>query len=448
MKVAFLVGRFPVLSEAFIVNQITGLLARGHEVDIYALSGASEETKVHPDVEKYDLRERTTYAPPLPENFLARLGSSGQLLARWGWQDPLLFLRALNVFRYGKTAASFRFLHLVVPFLSGKSYDIIHCQFGTYGLLGASLRDMGAISGALVTTFRGFDISEYPRHQGEDVYQRLFERGDLFFANCDFFRQRVIELGGDADNIFVHRSSIDCDKFSFRPRQLAPTNETAADTEKTDKKILLQLVTVGRLTEKKGLAYGIRAVAQLLENAQFADKFDVQYDILGEGALRADLQQLIQQLGLTDCVHLRGKKQQTEIIDALSQAHLFIAPCVTASNGDQDAPINTLKEAMAMGLPVVSTWHGGIPELVEDGVSGYLVPERDVDAIAHRLTELITHPETWSQMGAAGRAKVLADYELNQLNDELVIHYEQLLQRQQLAIGPPSPDYQKATPVQ
>lgn len=442
MKVAFLVGRFPVLSEAFIVNQITGLLSRGHDVDIYALSGFSGEKKVHPDVEKYDLLARTTYAPVLPNNFLARLGSSAKLLARWGWQDPVLCSRALNVFRYGKTAASFRFLHLVVPFLGGqsddKSYDIIHCQFGTYGLLGASLREMGAIAGSLVTTFRGFDISEYPRHQGDDVYHRLFERGDLFFANCDFFRQRVIDLGGDADNIFVHRSSIDCEKFAFSPRKLA----TLPDT-----KIPVRLVTVGRLTEKKGLAYGIRAVAKLLENTPFAEKFELHYDIIGEGGLRADLQQLIQQLGVSDCVHLLGKKQQTEIIETLRQAHLFIAPCVTSSTGDQDAPINTLKEAMAMGLPVVSTWHGGIPELVEDGVSGYLVPERDAGAIALKLTELMTHPEIWPQMGVAGRAKVLADYELNQLNDELVMHYEQLLQRQQLAIGPPAPDYQEATPA-
>ena len=73
MKVAFLVGRFPELSEAYIVNQITGLLARGHEVDIYALSGFSGETKVHPDVAKYKLLSRTTYAPSLPATFLARL---------------------------------------------------------------------------------------------------------------------------------------------------------------------------------------------------------------------------------------------------------------------------------------------------------------------------------------------------------------------------------------
>lgn len=69
----------------------------------------------------------------------------------------------------------------------------------------------------------------------------------------------------------------------------------------------------------------------------------------------------------------------------MDQSHIFIAPCVTSQDGNQDAPVNTLKEAMAMGLPVIATHHGGIPELVEDGVSGYLVPERDSQAIANKL---------------------------------------------------------------
>lgn len=410
MKVAFLVGQFPVLSEVFIVNQIIGLLDRGHEVDIYALSGFSGETKVHPDVERYGLLARTYYAPKLSSNFLARLWKALILLICWGHRDVLLCIRACNVWQYGKTAASLRLLHIVIPFLGRKSYDIIHCQFGTYGLLGLCLQDMGALSGKLVTTFRGFDISEYPRRHGHDIYRPLFERGDLCLANCDFFRQRVIELGGSSCSTFVHRSSIDCDRFFFKPRKL--TNQ-----------VPVRIATVGRLTEKKGIEYGIRAVARLIG----AD-FNVRYDIVGDGDLRSHIEQLIKTLGISHCVNLLGKQQQTEIIDFLHQSHIFIAPCVTARNGDRDAPINTLKEAMATGLPVVSTWHGGIPELVEDGISGFLVPEKDPEAITDKLAYLIAHPELWPIMGLAGRDRVLANYEIDHLNDELIILYEKLLQ--------------------
>lgn len=114
-------------------------------------------------------------------------------------------------------------------------------------------------------------------------------------------------------------------------------------------------------------------------------------------------------------------------MEILNNAHLFIAPSVTAKDGNQDAPINVLKEAMAMGLPAISTDHGGIPELVEDGVSGFLVPERDVDALVEKLGYLIEHPEIWTEMGRAGRAYVEAHYDLNKLNDQLVAIYRQVL---------------------
>jgi len=87
--------------------------------------------------------------------------------------------------------------------------------------------------------------------------------------------------------------------------------------------------------------------------------------------------------------------------------------------------VNVLKEAMAMGLPVVSTWHGGIPEIVQDGVSGFLVPERDVDALVEKLQYLIDHPEIWLNMGQAGREYVLTHYEMNGLSDRLVEIYRQ-----------------------
>jgi colanic acid/amylovoran biosynthesis glycosyltransferase len=90
---------------------------------------------------------------------------------------------------------------------------------------------------------------------------------------------------------------------------------------------------------------------------------------------------------------------------------------------------------MAMGLPVISTFHGGIPELVEDGVSGFLVPERDADAIAAKLSYLIKYPEAWPGMGRAGRARVEEKYDMNKLNDELVEIYQQLVNSDVNCVG-------------
>ena len=94
---------------------------------------------------------------------------------------------------------------------------------------------------------------------------------------------------------------------------------------------------------------------------------------------------------------------------------------------EQDAPVNTLKEAMAMGLPVISTYHGGIPELVQDGVSGYLVAERDFQAIADLLQYLIANPQLWQDLGKQGSQFVREHYDINQLNDDLVTIYQKSL---------------------
>ena len=141
-------------------------------------------------------------------------------------------------------------------------------------------------------------------------------------------------------------------------------------------------------------------------------------------------EKLIIELNISSIVKLHGWKQQQEIIEILDKCQIFVAPSVTAADGNQDAPVNTLKEAMAMGLPVISTLHGGISELVEDGVSGFLVPERDADAIAQKLAYLIEHPEVWEGMGKAGRMRVEEKYDMNKLNDELVEIYQQMLKAQ------------------
>lgn len=408
MRIAVIVGQFPALSETFILNQITGLINRGHEVDIYSLK-PGKTSKVHPDVEKYNLLERTYYVPRIPGNFFLRAIKGFGLLAANCYKDPLVLLRSLNVFKYRDQAASLSLLYTVIPLLGKKPYDIIHCQFGMYGLKGIVLRDIGAFKGKLITSFRGHDISRYLKECGSDVYNELFVKGDFFLTNCDYFKHRLLKLGCDQKKVVVLRSGLDSSKFVFTPRSPHPDGR-------------VRIATTGRLVEKKGIEYCIRAVAKLHP----AQRQNIEYNIIGDGPLRDKFQQLIQELDVSDTVKLLGWKQQQELIEILNNSHIFIAPSVTASDGNQDAPVNTLKEAMAMGLPVISTLHGGIPELVEDGISGFLVPERDASAIAEKLSYLISHPQVWLEMGRAGRARVEQQYDLNKLNDQLVKVYQQL----------------------
>ena len=207
----------------------------------------------------------------------------------------------------------------------------------------------------------------------------------------------------------VHRSGVDCFKFGFAPRYPPPDGR-------------VRIAMVGRLVEKKGAEFAIRAIAKVATSNK-----SVEFNLIGDGPLRKDLEGLVEELKVGNVVKLLGWKDQGEVIEVLKDSHIFVAPSVTARDGDQDAPNNVLKEAMATGLPVVSTRHGGIPELVEDGHTGLLVPERDVGALADKLGHLIENPKLWPRMGMAARKCVEDRYNLDRLNDELVETYRRLV---------------------
>ena len=407
LKVAFMVYEFPILSETFIVNQIAGLIDRGCEVDIYA-ECRGDLNKVHPLVEKYELLERTYYLPELPENLLARLIKAVGLIPNYALRSPRQLWRSLYPFPLTDLTLSLWLLHTIILNLD-RDYDIIHCQFGTQSYRGMAFRQVNTPQAKLITTFRGYDISGFVRQKGENAYRQLFRHGDFFLTNCDFFRDKAISIGCPPEKIKVNRSGLDCDRFTYQPRSLPEDG-------------WIQIATTGRLVEKKGIEYVIRAVAQLVPTYP-----RLRYKIIGEGLLRQHFTDLIQELKLTENVELIGWRNETEIVETLRNTHIFVAPSVTAANGDRDAPINVLKEAMAIGLPVVSTYHGGIPELVEDGKSGFLVPEKDAVALAEKLAYLIEHPELWSLMGKAGREFVLQHYNLERINDDLINIYLSLV---------------------
>jgi colanic acid/amylovoran biosynthesis glycosyltransferase len=409
MKIAFVVSQFPALSETFILNQITGLIDRGHEVDIYACSPGNNR-EVDPNVEKYNLLNYTFYGFRMPRRKNLRVPKGLWLLVKSCLKAPSIPLRLASIAKYGKQAASLKLLYFSIPFLHKQfSYDIIHCHFGTNGLRASFLRNIGIFQGKLITTFHGNDITTTLQRKGDRYYNQLFSSADLFLPISERWKHKLIELGCDKRKIIVHRMGIDCKRFSFTSRQPQADGQT-------------HLVTVARLVEKKGVEYGIRAVAKLSKVNR-----NIKYNIVGDGPLREDLQQLIQELDIGDRVKLLGWKQQKEVAEILNNADILLAPSVTSKDGDQEGIPVSVMEAMAMGLPIVSTQHSGIPELICNGISGFLVPERDVDALAEKLGYLIEHPEVWLEMGQAGRAQVEEYYNNDRLNDRLIEIYQDLI---------------------
>ncbi|NJN86714.1 MAG: colanic acid biosynthesis glycosyltransferase WcaL [Leptolyngbyaceae cyanobacterium SL_7_1] len=408
MKIAFFVDRFPALSETFILNQITGLIDRGHEVDIYA-DRSDGSTKVHPDVDKYNLLEKTTYVGK-PDHRVWRLLKIAQL-PLWNFvKQPAALLQALNVKRYGKQASSLTLLYSAAHMLGkDRKYDIIQTHFGPNGLEAVFLREMGVIQGKIATQFHGYDLSEYVQRYGREIYRELFKQGNVFLPISHHMKSRLIELGCDKNRINVHHVGVELERFNFTPR-----------TQPIDG--VTQLITIARFVEKKGLEYGIRAVAALIKAG-----INVTYSIVGDGDRRQALQALIDSLGVGDRIKLLGWKPQPEVIQLLNQSHIMLVPSVTSHSGDQEGIPTVLIEAAMLGLPVVSTEHSGIPEVVHHEISGFLVPERDVDALAEQLGYLIQHPELWAEMGRSGRSIVEEQFDIDRLNTQLIAIYTDLV---------------------
>jgi colanic acid/amylovoran biosynthesis glycosyltransferase len=277
-------------------------------------------------------------------------------------------------------------------------------------LRGLALRDIGALRGKLITSFYGYDVSEFIRRHGQNSYARLLSRADLSLAISAVMRQKLVELGAEAGRTRVHRLGVNPNLFS-------PSRRATGDRP-------LRIITIGRMVAKKGMEYGLRAVAAVASEVP-----GIEYTIFGDGPLRGQIEQIVAELGLQGLVRLAGWKSRADIVSAIHEADILLAPSVTPVSGDQEGTPVVIMEAMASGLPVVSTLHAGIPEVVEDGASGFLVAERDVSGLAGALKQLAGSRDLRAAMGGRGRSIITERHDIEKLNDTLFEIYGELAGR-------------------
>ena len=406
MRIAFFLGKFPKLSETFILNQITGMIDRGHEVEIFA-DICDERNVFHPEIDEYDLVNKTTYFPSMPSNRLFRITKALRLLVSNISKDPKAVLKSLDICKYGWIAKSLRLVFVFNPFIGNKkTFDIIHCHFGANGLRAQYLKDVDLISGKIVTVFHGADMAVTIKKHGIDSYKHLLERGDLFLPISERWKTKIIGMGAADNKISVHHMGVHIvdDK---KPTKI--------------KKQTIELLSVCRLAEKKGIKYALQAVALIAEN-----EIDFKYNIVGDGPLFYELQTLSSSLNLGDKVKFHGALNKVEVQNFLHKADVFILPSVTASDGDQEGIPVSIMEAMMYKLAVISTWHSGIPELIKNGKSGILVDEKDIKGLADAIKTLIHDSKLRCEMGAESYKNILNQYNIDTLNDQLENHFENL----------------------
>jgi colanic acid/amylovoran biosynthesis glycosyltransferase len=277
-----------------------------------------------------------------------------------------------------------------------RNADVVVAHFGTNGLRVARVIKRGRISAPLLTIFHGNDVGG-PMHDNTLArYRTVFEHGALQLPVNAFFRDALIEVGAMPAKVVVHHMGVRPGEIEYRWRSWEQGT--------------LSFISVCRLTEKKGIEYALRALARL-------PRRDWTFTVIGGGELLEELKRLAACLGIAEKVIFLGPRPHAEVKQRLRDAHVFVLPSVSATDGDVEGIPVALMEAMAAGLTVVSTYHSGIPELIDDHKTGFLAPERDVEALARQLTWVAENPNLCEPIARAARKKIEADFNADVLNE-------------------------------
>ncbi|WP_253187269.1 glycosyltransferase [Paenibacillus sp. GP183] len=251
----------------------------------------------------------------------------------------------------------------------------------------------------LIVSFRGNDASAHNTsfEKNQIKYQELIEHGSLFLPVCEFFKGELMKLGFQKEKLKVLYCGIDIDKFTFR-------------SWKPNKNHTFRILTVGRLVEKKGFPILIQAFRKVHKKFPKAKLV-----IIGKGrpTRKEKLSRQIKKYNLDTSIELITEIKNGDIVKELHHADLFCLPSYTTSKGAVEGIPNVLKEAMSCGVPVVSTYHAGIPELIEHNRSGILVKEEDDKALAEAIITLLKNPKQGKKYAKQARQKVKKDFNLN-----------------------------------
>ncbi|WP_413200160.1 glycosyltransferase [Nostoc piscinale] len=275
---------------------------------------------------------------------------------------------------------------------------LINAQFGLSGVLALPLAR--TLNIPLLVHFRGADATvkeEYARYASVNhwIYYRrreiLKREANLFLAVSNFIKTKLIEQGFPEEKVITHYDGIDIKKF--QPDFSIPREPI--------------VLFVGRLTEKKGCEYLIKSMARVQSVLP-----QTKLLIIGDGNLRSELEALAAKL-LTSYQFL-GVQPPDIVKTWMNRAQVLAAPSVTAAHGDSEGLPTVVVEAQAMALPVVSTFHAGIPEAVINGETGFLVAERDVDALAEYILTLLKHHEKWQSFSIKAREHITKNFDNSQ----------------------------------
>ena len=398
MKIAFFTGAFPALSETFIINQVIALKNSGHTVHIFAAEKFKGD-KIHKAIVESGLLKDTFYLDEMPSSRLSKISMLLRLLMTNPSARNLLKI-CNGVFKNKSALSMYEFIH----YLNKPEYNVLHAHFGMNGNYVAQLRTLGLFKKArFITTFHGYDLHKDFRKN--NFYTQLFSDGDVFTVNTKYSRSLLAGLGCPPDKIEVLPVGLN-------------TTEFKKNMKLTNGESCISILFVGRLIELKAPDKVIEICSMLKERNTI--KFSAQ--IIGDGNMLQELEKLIAANGLQEEVTLYGSATQEYIKEAMNNADLFLYPGITYNSSAETQGL-VIQEAQAMQLPVLISDAGGMAEGILDGITGYVLPENDLNAFADKIELLAHNVELRKKMGEAGSDFVETRYDSKILNKKLLSLY-------------------------
>ncbi len=395
--IGFILKGYPRLSETFILNEILLLERLGFKLHLIAMRNPGE-TAVHESVKQ--VRARVTY---IPDYFWPFFFAFIKANVKLWWRKPGVYwaafsfalLRSLRQFSSSTIKRFAQAAYLVenhVYAKSGSRFESI-----TLAHLHAHFSHGPTTVAFFASWLTGLTYS-FSAH-AKDIYLQEHDflrakiAGARFVVTCTEFNKKHLQaVGGNAAPVFRCYHGLNVDAFIVPVKTRVPG---AAN-----------ILSVGRFVPKKGFPILIEALHRLRQQG-----LTFHCDIVGSGPMKEELLQQIKSLGMSACVKLVAPMPQNELLEYYRSADLFALACEVQEDGDRDGIPNVLVEAMAMAIPSVSTAISGIPELVQDGVNGLLVPEKNSAALAEAIGTLLRQPELAERIGLAGRAKVEEEFD-------------------------------------
>ena len=410
MNIVYLADNFPSLSETFIAHEVIDMIDAGANVRVLSF-GRPRAAFALPD--RMTARNLVTYfAFPSPSR-RRKLRDMAAAAARMLRRRQFSILRRCLSGRENGGFSRHEIL-LLAEALNDPDWQpqIIHCHFGTVGRLAAVVKHKGLTQAKITTILHGYDISRYMQQNPSSIYDLLIREAEHIFTVCELFLGRIRALGAPREKTSVLHMGVDAGAIVAGARPM-PHDDA------------VHWVSVGRMTEKKGHEYAIRGFARALRDNP---KLRMSYSIVGDGALLPRMQALVEELGMERHVTLMGARPHHEVKALLARADGFILHSVTAEDGDMEGIPVALMEAMAQGLPVLTTRHSGIPELVEHEVTGFLVEERDEAALARILGDIGKRRPDLSALVEAARTTIRHDFNRQTQAQRLYGFFETILE--------------------